>query len=70
MRLLFLLLSILTLAACTGRDREERLYGDRAHEIAGDTAPWAHDPFRGDQQAWNQEIDKRARLQNEYARIH
>jgi hypothetical protein len=70
MRLLAIALSVLVIAGCTGRNREERLYGERAHEIAGDTAPWANAPFRGDQQAWDQQMDQRARLQNEYARIH
>lgn len=69
MKALLVSFAVLLLAACTGESRETRLYGDRAHEIAGDTAPWANEPFRGDQQGWDHEMEKRARLQNEYSRI-
>ena len=57
------------LVACTGEDRETRLYGPDAHKIAGDTAPWANERFDNDQLAWDHQMDKRARLQNEYTRI-
>ena len=70
MKLLVISLGVALLVGCTGKDRQDRLYGERAHEIAGDTAPWANEPYHGDQQAWDQQMEKRARLMNEYARIH
>jgi hypothetical protein len=69
MRLLLLCAGFLALAACSGEDRETRLYGPNAHRIAGDTAPWHGARFEGDERAWQHRMDHRARLQNEYARI-
>jgi hypothetical protein len=57
------------LAGCSGEHREARLYGPQAAEHAGDTAPWTNPTFNGDPAAWDHQMDKRARLQNEYARI-
>lgn len=69
MKVFFISLGILSLAACTGEDRETRLYGPNAHKIAGDTAPWQNERFEGNQLAWDHQMEKRARLQNEYTRI-
>ncbi|HEX6002448.1 MAG TPA: hypothetical protein VFZ14_00480 [Burkholderiales bacterium] len=60
---------VLLLAACSGEHREARLYGPQAAQHAGDTAPWQGPAFNGDSVAWDHQMDKRARLQNEYARI-
>ena len=69
MRFLVLSLAILLLPGCSGEDRETRLYGPNAHRIAGDTAPWANERFDGSEPAWTRQMESRARLQNEYARI-
>jgi hypothetical protein len=68
----FVLVAILVLAGCGERQeaRQERLYGAKAYQVAGDTAAWSNPPFNGDQGAWEREMDARARLQNEYQRIH
>lgn len=57
------------LYGCGKEDRETRLYGQNAAMIAGDTAPWKSDRFQNNEENWNQEMEKRARLQNEYSRI-
>ena len=61
--------AVLLLAACSGENREARLYGPNAYQIAGDTAPWKNATFQDDQQAWDHQMEKRARMQNEYQRI-
>jgi hypothetical protein len=72
MKRLYLILGlVLALAGCGEHQetRQARLYGPEAYRIAGDTTAWSNPPFNGDQQAWRQEMDQRARLQNEYQRI-
>jgi predicted small lipoprotein YifL len=72
MKALCLLLLVAGLAGC-GEDkpseRDTRLYGPEAFKVAGDTAPWSNAPFNGDQKAWTEQEEKRARLMNEYSRI-
>jgi len=70
-RFCLLLILTLALAACGERQeaRQARLYGPDAYRIAGDTAAWSNSPFNGDAQAWRNEIDQRARQQNEYQRV-
>jgi hypothetical protein len=65
------LVLVLALAGCGEQQeaRQERLYGPNAYRIAGDTAAWSNAPFNGDEGAWAQEMDQRARNQNEYLRI-
>jgi hypothetical protein len=66
---LFFFLSIVLLSSCSGEDREQRIYGPNAYKIAGDTVPWANEPYNGNQMAWDHQMEKRARHQNEYQRI-
>jgi hypothetical protein len=65
------LVLVLALAGCGEQQeaRQERLYGPNAYRIAGDTTAWSNAPFNGDEGAWAQEMDQRARNQNEYLRI-
>jgi len=57
------------LSGCGKENRETRLYGPDAAAIAGDNVPWKNERFQGDAVAWDQEMEQRARLQNEYTRI-
>ena len=68
---LSLLILVLALAGCGEHQqaRQERLYGADAYRVAGDTAPWSNSPYSGDEMAWQQDIDARGKLQNEYQRI-
>jgi hypothetical protein len=70
-RFYLLLVLVLALAGCGEHQetRQARLFGPEAYRIAGDTTAWSNPPFNGDEQAWQHEIDDRARQQNEYQRI-
>jgi hypothetical protein len=70
MKTFCVLLCALALAGCGENigKRQERLYGPDAYRIAGDTTPWSHPPWNGDEHAWKIEIDNRTRLLNEYPR--
>ena len=70
MKSIWILLAIALLSSCGEEHRETRLFGPDAVKIAGDTPPWSNQPFNGDQQAWTEQAEKRARLMNEYTRIH
>ena len=69
--LLSLVLLVPLLAACGEHQeaRQARLYGANAYKVAGDTTPWSNPPYSGDEMAWQQDIDARGKLQNEYQRI-
>ena len=69
MRAILIVLAAALLAGCGQDDRETRLYGPDAAKIAGYTPPWSGAPFNGNEQAWNEQTEKRARLMNEYTRI-
>jgi hypothetical protein len=69
MKRAFIAVSIVFLSSCSGEDREQRLYGPDAYKIAGDTVPWANAPYDGNRMAWDHQMEKRARNQNEYRRI-
>lgn len=68
MRLLTCFLGLFLLGACSGEDRATRLYGPQAYATHGDTLPWANERFES-KVAWEHQMNKRARLLNEYARI-
>ncbi len=58
----------LVIAGC-GERPQVLQYRQGKYQGKADTPAYAHAPFNGNRQQWENEIDNRVRAQNEYARL-
>ena len=58
----------LTLASCGERPQVVN-YKQGSYQGKPDTQPWTNEPFKGNQQQWDNAIRERNQAQNEYKRI-
>ncbi len=61
--------AVLGLAAC-GERPQEITYKQGTYQGKPDSQPWAAEPFKGDQKAWELALKDRAQAQNEYKRTN